>query len=329
MTTGAGQTAIKTPDVAEGRASEPLDAAPSMTASDVAEADRRAFRELRSTGDASAGRDVVGDNAGSQHAGNDQTAAAANTSRDRTQDVVRRREVEAIARGVLGRDGLPPSAIDRLLRDTPTDELHAIASHRRKVQADQDRVGNQLRDAMRSTAQSTEDAGNIGDDPVRALVEHFRSAGDDRGADLLEQAMGTLAQRPGSTSDAASLAALRHEFRDEIAEVQRLYPQAKGLKDVNDLLVHADRLAKEGAFGPHTTVLDALLETAKIRLGPHRTSQRDAGRREFEIDGAPDANLGAPLSPARDMSPEELDRQAFRMLATGASPEKVSSSLRR
>lgn len=342
----------KTPDVAAGRLREPGgNTATVETDAQAEQAERSFFRNFgkqagqeQNDGGTAGEPEFAGVDDGPQAGAADEEPSSNGTPRlspERAKDRANRRETELIARGILKRDGLPEAVIARILKETETKELDALVSHRRKVQRDQDALGNRLRDSQKEKpageGQESEDGLERTDAQQAAdLAEHLRSIGDEKGAALVER--GFRQEKAASSQprgEAFDIRTARREFREELNDVKTRFPQIKGLRDEEDVLKSANRLIEAGVLEPGATVLDAIEMAAEARFGAggRRMSQREfSERHELESNGQPDpghegrSSSGVGHAPATE---EDADRMAYRLLQQGRNPMQVAAALSR
>lgn len=277
-------------------------------------------------------------------------------------DGAQRRELEAIAHAVLRRDGLPEGARSKLIQASTPEELSAMVNHRRKVQADVDRLGNRAAQLERqggkpAPGQTPTPPGDAGGELLEgltpkqaAMVKKISDEGDeDRAREVADAfresappASPAGAQRrdadtppaSGTPDEAAKVTTLLVQLEGPLDRLTATYPKLNSIGERREFIRAADRLAASGAFDPEPgqpalSVDDVLQRAAIIRYGgtdPNQAQRRHADNYRMELNGQPDAS---PSTPAGKPTPtgKNRDRQAYRLLAQGKSPEEVQRLL--
>lgn len=282
-----------------------------------------------------------------------------------TEDGAKTRELVEVAHAILKRDGLPEKARKAMLENLNPQELEELVEHRRKVQTEVDRLGNKAAQLERQAAQpgkpaktpdgtatATED--DLSDlTPKQAgIVKKLRDEGDtDRATEMLgafrdgkaaPAAPATQRSDPATTPQAPDPKAVELQevrllvaLREPLHKLSARFPQLKDETGRLEVIRTAGRLLEAGVFdtpdGKPIPPDQVLERAATVKFGGGTT--QDAQRRllernQIERNGQPDA------APSREAPPATLvgkdrDRQAYRLLMAGKTPEEVSKALER
>lgn len=213
-----------------------------------------------------------------------------------------RRELIEIANAVLRRDGLSDKARERLITGADDDELKQLVEHRRKVQADGDRIGNKVKELERKQPgsqagdkptenKSSTDGDAGGDDaafegltPRQAqIVKTIEAEGDSERANevLLAFREGAAERQPprgqkdgkadepagrsgvDAEADAAAVeASLLVRLREPLDALADRFPSVKDEAARRRVIQTADRLTRAGVFDGENPTIETILEKA-------------------------------------------------------------------
>lgn len=272
------------------------------------------------------------------------------------------REQVLIANAVLRRDGYDAEGIEVLRRSMPADKLAALVEKRRKVQGDQDRLGNELRakgkPADPANPPANKPADQDGADPrlaslsakQRAMHAKLVEEGDtDRAAEFLDAVAESnpgkgAGQNAGANQVADSedpkiaeevnLTRIVTKFQGPLDQLVAEYPELASGDARRELVKRADRLIAADAIDidPKDQIGSVFRAAAAVMFGQRRrdptAAQRDLIRQSnLERNGAPDATE-ARQHPTRAKTEDETDLEAYRLLAEGHKAEDVAGLLR-
>lgn len=271
-----------------------------------------------------------------------------------------KRERAVIQSSVLRRDGLSEAAVERLRSSMDAEEFDQYVDKRRKVQADQDRVGNELRKAKEpppkdapqpSGKKPKEEAPKDGQDPrvqhlspkQAKLYERMLSEGNtEDAAELLEAVEestrgnddGRVATEPreSKADKVGRYAAVAEQHRATLDQLAQRYPGLNNLEARIELVERADRLLLAHAIDldpdPAKRAGQVFGVAARVLYDDAGTPDPTAAQRSLirsnleDRNGFPDATE-ARRSPPKARTNEEFERDAFRLLASGKTPEEV------
>lgn len=335
----------------------PLETAVEMTPEQEMQRDREIFRRITGTGEPGGSGQGERSKPETPPASGAKPPTASPTPTPPV-DEASRRELKLVAEAVFKRDGLTDSARKRLIDETDPKDLEAMVNHRRKVQIDQDRLGNKLAEVERKgtkPAQPPEADGQGGDDladltPAQAkMVQKLVDEGDDPRAKELLAAFRD-GKEPAQRREAPRTDGLTDVEREELLTIRLLadpgirepldrlttqFPQLKGETERRAVIKRANRLMQSGVFergdGSRASALEVMETAASVEFG--KPSTQDAQRRLMQQNyeqrnGQPEAGQArGPENPPIDLDGKDRDRQAFRLLQKGHTPDEVSSML--
>lgn len=290
------------------------------------DADRR---ELAATADKILQRDGLSEKA--------RKALIANLSPEELRADVEKRRAGQLAQDRLGNEAAAlrrnanqdpkakPGADGKTGAESSTDGLADLSPKQRKVietirgEGDQERAAEML-DAFREGRPAAKDQGAGAGSQRRQENEPNRQNPRDDGL--------TNEERARVNEDR-----MIKEFQAPLDQLASKYPGLKAEGDRRKLLQRADRLIRSGVIeidgDKRPTIDEILLTTATIQYGPESST---AAQRELitsnrsQRTGQPDATETTQSAP-NALTGKERDRAAYRMLASGKTPEEVQRVL--
>lgn len=276
-------------------------------------------------------------------------------------DPAEARELEVIAKSVLRRDGMGEEEQTALFKSMPPEKLKAYVAKRQRVQADQDRLGNEAAELKRKTAGKgkKEEVEPEGDDAAddladltpkqRATVSKLRQEGEDERAQEVLDAIRETAPAGGSGGQARGKPPGRapvddglepeeratinenrilKRFQEPLDQLAATYPKLKDEGERRKLVRRADRLLQANAVDipEGANAIETIFRAAAgIQYGtpdPTAAQRKLIERSSLERNGQPDASETR-RQPAGKLTGKDRDREAYRLLQSGKSPDEI------
>lgn len=251
------------------------------------------------------------------------------------KDGAARRELETIAKSVLGRDGLTGAALNAILQ-LPDEEIKATVDRSRKSQSNRSKAENRLKEIEDRLAKMTP----VQADPTDELADYLKTQfGDEKAAELVKKVMG--AKKPESRAEVEpgaqpqNAAEAAEHYRDTLDNLAEKYPGLKEPGAEVKVVERADRLmraeAVEGTFTTHKALVDAALKLACSTTwepDPQQAQRELAERRRYEANGQPMKPSNG-LSTPKTYTQDEIDRHALKLLNDGKSADEVNRVVRK